>query len=109
MSGCDRMATPLGTLRLSFAICLFFVAKLYLSHCFLSPCCGYVEFIKFYLFIYLFIFALFTVLACIVFHVYHAYILDMNLWSSCITYLIFKNPCGINFKISGGVTTPQWL
>jgi len=56
---------------------------------------------------YLFIFSLFTVLACVVFHVYHAYILDMNLRSSRITYLIFKNTCGIKFKISGGVTTPQ--
>jgi hypothetical protein len=60
-------------------------------------------------FIYLFIFALFTVLACIVFHVHHAYILDMNLRASRITYLIFKNMCGINFKISGEVTTPQRL
>ena len=58
-------------------------------------------FIKFYLFI----FALFIVLACIVIHVYHAYILDMDLRPSPITHLIF-NTCGIKFKISGGVTTP---
>jgi len=35
--------------------------------------------------------------------------LDMNLRASRITYLIFKNTCGIKFKISGGVTAPQWL
>jgi len=30
MSGCDRMATPLGTLGLSFAICLFFLLLNYI-------------------------------------------------------------------------------
>jgi len=48
-------------------------------------------------------FALFIVLACISIHVYHAYILDMDLRPSHIIHLIFKNTCGINFKISGGV------
>jgi hypothetical protein len=97
------MTTPLGTLGLSFAIFLFIV-KQYLAYCFFSfsPCCGYVVFIKFYFF------TLFTVLACIVIHFYHGYLLDMDRRLSHITHLIF-NTCGINFKISGGVTAPQWL
>ena len=51
-------------------------------------------------------FTLFTILACIAIHVYHAYILDMDLRPLHITHLIF-NTRGINFKISGGVTAPQ--
>ena len=76
------MATPLGTFRSKLCY-LFFIAKQYLSYCF--PCCGHVEFIKFYFYF----FALFTVLACIVIHVY-IYILDMDLRPSHITHLIFK-------------------
>jgi hypothetical protein len=57
MSGCDRMATPLRTLELSFAICLF-IAKQYLSYYFLYYC--YVVFIKvLFLFIFIFYFFLF--------------------------------------------------
>jgi hypothetical protein len=80
-----------------------FIAKLYLSYCFFLLV---VAMLSLSSFIYLFIFTLFTVLACIVFRVYHA--LDMDLRFSPITYLIF-NTCGINFKISGGVTATQWL
>ena len=83
MSGCDRMTTPLGILGLSFAICFFFIAKLYLSYCFLFLLV--VAMLSLSSFIY---FALFTILACIVFRVYHAYILDMDLRFSRITYLI---------------------
>jgi len=95
MFGCDRMTTPLGTLGLSFANCLFIV-KQYLSYFFFPPCCVY----------QVLFFAFFTILARIVIHVYHAYILDMDLRPSHITHLIF-NTYSINFKISGGVTTPQ--
>jgi hypothetical protein len=62
MSGCDRMTTTLGILGLSFAIFIF-IAKQYLSYRFFFHCYGYVEFIKFYLFLLFFI-----VLACIVIH-----------------------------------------
>jgi hypothetical protein len=48
--GCDRMATPLGTLGLSFVFCLI-IAILFV-------CC-----------IYLFIFPAFTALACILVYV----------------------------------------
>ena len=82
MSGCDRMETPLGILGLSFAMCLF-IAKQYLSYCFLFLLV--VAMLSLSSFIY---FALFTILACIVFHVYHAYILDMDLRFSRITYPI---------------------
>jgi hypothetical protein len=54
MSGCDRMATPLGTLGLSFAICFFFyIAKLYLSYCFFFLVVAMLSLSSFiYLFIY---------------------------------------------------------
>jgi hypothetical protein len=83
MSGFDRMATRLGILGLSFAICLF-ITKKYLSYrCFflLVVMLSLSSFICFYSF---------YCLTCIVIHVYHAYILDMDLRPSHITHLIFK-------------------
>jgi hypothetical protein len=102
MSTWDGMTTPLGTIGLSFVICLF-IAKQYFSYCFLY--CHYVVFIKFYFYFFIF-FALFNVLACIVIHVYLAYILDLDLGLHA-SLISFLNYMGINFKISGGVTAPQ--
>jgi hypothetical protein len=101
MSAWDRMTTPLGTMGLSFVICLF-IAKQYFSYCFLY--CHYVVFIK----VFFIFFALFNVLACIVIHVYFAYILDLDLGLHA-SLISFLNYMGINFKISAGVTAPQWL
>jgi hypothetical protein len=70
-------------------------------------------FIKFYylfiIYYLLFIIYYFTILACTIIHVYHAYILDTKMRHSHITQAHFVFMCGINFKISGGVTAPQWL
>jgi len=84
MSGCDRMATPLGTLGVSFAFCLF-IAK--------NVC--RIVFINFY-------FTLFIALSCI-----YILAMDLGLHTSLISF--FLNAYCINFNISGEVTTPQWL
>jgi hypothetical protein len=106
MSGCDRMTTPLGTRTKLCFFCLF-IAKNVLR-CF---CCCVVCIYQVLLFIYylLFIIYYFTILACTIIHVYHAYILDTKMRHSHITQAHFVFMCGINFKISGGVTAPQWF
>jgi hypothetical protein len=58
-----------------------------------------------FIIIYYAFFFLFTALACIIIHIYHAYMLNRT----SLKRVFYIYTCGINFKISGGVTAPQWL
>jgi hypothetical protein len=71
MSGCDRMTTPLGTFRTKLLQLVFLL---------LNHSCHIVFFIVAMLCLssfYFLFFAFFTVLACIIIHVYLAYILEV--------------------------------
>jgi len=104
MSGCDRMTTLLGILGLSFAICFFFIAKLYLSYYFLFLLV--VAMLRLSSFIYLFCSFYYFSMHCLscLSCIYIGY--GFKVFTHHLSHF---NMCDINFKISGGVTAPQWL